>query len=351
MEEKLSVLIFSRNDVKDALALIRDMYGIADEIVLVDSSDRKLHLGLLASKKRLGLAKLRIFYTVPLGYPDPLRMYALKKCRNRWVLLLDTDEELSDYGKLNIKERISKTRASAFAIRRYENYTGRPVGGFFTWQVRLFRKDRVGFRGIVHEQPAVNGDTERLPKDFYIGHLASLKGRSSTEYSKMEIFDRMSYGVARERLMDYFNKVMIPEHGNIRDTLLGRFLDRWQRVYRDLVGRNDGDELSRFDYLVFFALVDTGYRIRDGHILGILDIYAGRSKYIDRIISAGGSGSGEIFEISKIINIVGITKYLGLGSERTIERLNRKYAGAAGGTDLLIGLLKKRYERGRRWLD
>ncbi len=345
------MLIFSRNDVKDALKLIGDMHDVADEIVLVDSSDKKMHSALISEKKREGFDKLRIFYTVPIGYPDPLRMYALKKCRYRWVLLLDTDEMLSDYGRREIKGRIADTSASAFAVKRHENYTGKSLGNFFTWQVRLFRKDRVEFRGIVHEQPIVRGDTEKLPEDFFIGHLTSLKGRSSSEYRKMEMFDRMSYGVARERMMDYFNKMFLPEHGNIRDTMLGKLLDRWQRTYEAIIGKGDDDELNWFDYMVFFALVDTGYRIKERRPLGILEIYPGRKEYINRIMAPGDRDQEEIFGISKIINTIGIIKYLKLDSEKTIERLNRKYAGVAGGTDLLIKLLEERYEKGKRWLD
>ncbi len=351
MRERLSVLIFSRNDVKEALRLIKDIYGIADEIVLVDSSDRKLHEGLMASKAKLGLRKLRILYTIPIGYPDPLRMYALKKCRYGWVLLLDTDEILSDYGKREMLDRISNTKASAFAIKRYENYTEGSPGKFFTWQIRLFRRDRVEFRGMVHEQAAVDGSTEKLSDGFYIGHLTSLRGKSVSEYGKMEIFDRMSYKIARERLLDYFNKTLVPEHGNIRDTLLGKFLNRWQRVWQGLRGKSDDDELGWFDYMTFFALVDIGYRIKDGRLLAILDIYPGRKEYVRRITAASDRDSEEIFGISKAINTVGITKYLGLDSDKVIERLNRKYAKTAGGVNLLIKMLELRYEKGEKWLD
>ena len=169
MVGKLSVLIFSRNDIKEALELIEDVYGIADDIVLVDSSDNNLHKRLLSSRAKLGLRKLRIFYTIPIGYPDPLRMYALKKCRYEWVLLLDTDERLSGRGKEDVKELISNTDASAFAIKRYEEFSGKAPGAFFTWQQRLFRKTDVRFRGIVHERPEVNGIVEKAPDDFYIG--------------------------------------------------------------------------------------------------------------------------------------------------------------------------------------
>lgn len=90
--QKLSVLIFSKNDAHKAIGLIEDIYGIADEIVLVDSSESAQRNTILNAKRRNKLGKLRVFYAVALGYPDPLRMYALSKCKNEWVLLIDTDE-------------------------------------------------------------------------------------------------------------------------------------------------------------------------------------------------------------------------------------------------------------------
>ena len=77
MAERLSVLIFSRNDIDNALDLINDVYDFADDIVLVDSSSAKLHEELIRKKAKRSLSKLRVFYVVPLGYPDPLRMYAI----------------------------------------------------------------------------------------------------------------------------------------------------------------------------------------------------------------------------------------------------------------------------------
>ena len=345
------MLIFSRNDTADAVALINDVYGIADEIVLVDSSDRKVHDGLLAWRKRLGLGKLRIFYTVPIGYPDPLRMWALKKCRYGWVLLLDTDEKLSDYGKESIKEFISNTDASAFAIRRYEDYTGKSRGAFFTWQIRLFRRDDVRFRGIVHEQAEVDGVVERAQENFYIGHFASLRGRSSAEYSKMEMFDRMSYEIAKRRLVEYFNKVVIPREGKISERPSGKILEGLLDAYRRVRLKGKDDELADLDYLLFFAAVDIGYRIKDRRLAGMLRIYHDRKNYIRRIKEGSDKNQKEVFEISKRINDTGIIAYLGLDCERTIKRLNKKYASGPMGTDLLIKLLKLRYEKGRKWLD
>ena len=102
MAEKLSVLIFSRNDVEKALDLIRDIYDIADEIVIVDSSTDIGHSRLLKARREFNFKKLRIFYIIALGYADPLRMYAIGKCNGKWVLMLDTDERISSEFKSTI---------------------------------------------------------------------------------------------------------------------------------------------------------------------------------------------------------------------------------------------------------
>ncbi|MHB1830733.1 MAG: hypothetical protein ACYCO0_05060, partial [Candidatus Micrarchaeaceae archaeon] len=67
------------------------------------------------------LKKLMVFHVVALGYADPLRMYALKKCKNGWILMLDTDERISPELKASINELIGNARCSAFSMKRYED--------------------------------------------------------------------------------------------------------------------------------------------------------------------------------------------------------------------------------------
>ena len=350
MAEKLSVLIFSRNDADDALSLINDIYKVADDIVLVDSSDRKRHKKLVASKKRLALGKLRIFYAVPLGYPDPLRMWALKKCRYGWVLLLDTDERLSKYGKDNVKELISSSHSGAFAIKRYENYTGRSLGSFFTWQLRLFRKNAVVFRGIVHEQAQVDGVVEKTSDKFYIGHFKHLRGRASFQYGKMSMFDRMSYEMAKDRLMEYLNKIVVPREGSVGGARSGKVLRGLLDAYRRLRLKRSDEELSDIDYLIFFSLVDMGYRIKEGKFGELFKIYAERKDYMKHFNENKGMPQKEAFEISKKIYEVGLIRFLELDRESTIKKLNKKYENSKGGISLTIELLRLRYEKGDKWL-
>jgi hypothetical protein len=282
--QKLSVLIFSKNDVHKAIELIDDLYGIADEIVVVDSSESAQRNMLLNKKKSQKLEKLRVFYTIALGYPDPLRMYALSKCRNEWVLLIDTDERLSNALRSGIKGIINKTDCSAFRIKRYEGTVGAP----FAWQTRLFRKRNVEFKGLLHEQPRVDGEVCTLSsKQHYMEHRAELKKHKlyeANDYTDMRMFDSH------------------PSHLYIRD------------IY------------------FFSTSLSTDYLRSIKMLHGKSQEWKNRKDY------------QEIRQISRIINKEGIIKFLGLDREETINHLNKKYGSKRQGVTLLINLLKNKYE-------
>jgi hypothetical protein len=345
--EKLSVLIFSRNDVRKAIDLIKDVYGVADEIVLVDSSDMAQRKELLADKRRLGLGKLRIFHAVALGYPDPLRAYALKKCRHPWVLLIDTDERISEGLKRNIKGLINSTKCSAFAIKRYEYVRQGKIKNFFTWNIRLYRKADVSYRGILHEQPMVRGVLEKMERSCYLVHMQELMTEEArVEYVQMLKFGRMSYDDLNASLVDYLSKLIMPKRRSLEGSRSGRALRSLLLAYEMLTLKKPGQELSRMDYFIHRFMIDATIQIKKGDLRGFL-------KQIPREIRFTRSiekwkrepDSDEIFEISKVIGRIGIIRYLDLDKEGTVERLNRKYAGKPQGVSLLTRLLKERYER------
>ena len=56
------------------------------------------------------------------------------------------------------------------------------------------------------------------------------------------------------------------------------------------------------------------------------------------------SDSEEVFEISKILHKIGVIKFLGLEKDSTIIYLNKKYKSGKQGEELLMKLLKDRYE-------
>jgi hypothetical protein len=283
--QKLSALIFSKDDIEKAVDLIEGIYSIADEIVIIDSSNKRQKTMLLNVKNRLKLRKVRIFHAVALGYPDPLRMYALSKCRNAWVLLIDTDERLSRGLKHDIRKIILNPGCVAFDIKRYEGVNG----GAFTWQTRLFRRTEVEFRGLLHEHAIVNGSVQRLTSaDYYMEHRNELmkhnKMYEQRDYTDMRMFDA-------HPVLAYLPDIYLFLTSFSTDFL--RSAEMLRKKRKEWTARSDHEEIR---------------------------------------------------EIGHVINKVGIIRFLGLEDDKVIEYLNRKYGNKQQGVQLLIRLLKNKYE-------
>ncbi|MHB1830549.1 MAG: glycosyltransferase family protein [Candidatus Micrarchaeaceae archaeon] len=352
MVGKLTILIFSRDDIEKAVGLIESVYDIADDIVIMDSSSNAQHGRLLAAKQKLHLKKLKVFHVVALGYADPLRMYALKKCKNGWILMLDTDERISPGLKSGIRGLIGNARCSAFSMKRYEDVGADVRGAYANWQIRLFRKGAVSFRGIIHEEPKVKGRLEKLDGSrYFIDHVNELKGSSGVQYGIMEKFLRMSYRSFNERVIESFYKVTMPGRRN-RAGSFGMSLKALLLAYEKLGGKREEDEISGFDYFLFYYLYYFSVYVKMRRIDCIMAAYRAA-----RYLSGQSMGwreepdGDENFGISKELYRIGLIRFLELDMESTVLRLNRTYGKRGGGISLLISLLRLRYEKGRRWLD
>ena len=347
--DRLSVLIFSRDDASAVQGLIKSLDGLADEIVIVDSSAGAQRSRLERLCRGYG-RKVMLHTAVALGYPDPLRMYGLHRCSNRWVLLIDTDERVSEALKRDMKEIISADSASAFAIRRSEPVRKGEIARLYTWQIRLFRKDRVEFTGLVHEQAMVRGTLAQLDSSLYtLQHARGIGGKAPAEYSKMAMFERLSYDGYNNKIMDYISKLVMGSNRTSGDGQ-GGIVAAIMVAYERLLSRNPNEEISDFDYFCYFWMRNISYSLIRGEYMGAL--LAVNNAYIELKAVRGfkeADRSGEAFEISKIINKIGIIKFLGLDKDATVEALNRKYGGSAHGqgVQLLQRLLLERYRKGK----
>lgn len=345
----LTLLIFSRNDIDKALGLIKELYETTDEIVLMDSSDKAQRKDL--REKAKNLKKVRSFYTVPLGYPDPMRMYGLTKCRREWVLLLDTDEKLSEDLKKEVNGLINSTDADAFAIRRLEEASGQKAkGSYVTWQIRLFKKDRVSFSGLRHEQAVVKGKLLRLHDDkYYMSHLEEVRGSTDSESIKLRSFDeRLSYQTYNKRFLEYLAKFSVPK-GDVKETALGKFFMSSLLLYQRIGRKKPESEVSNLDYFALNMLKEIGFTLNGrplGRMLDVIPYNVARIKTIKEWKAS--ENARESFEISKIINRIGIIKFLDLDKESTIKRLNRLYKDKKKGIGLLVELLYEKYEKQNR---
>lgn len=343
--DKLSLLLFSRNDTEKALSLIGDMYDSVDEIVLFDSSDNKTHEALLKEQKSRKLSKLRIFYIVALGYLEPAVMYAFTKCRYEWILLLGTDERASPELRKDFRKILRGSDASAFAVRRYEDVSAGNRGANFNWQIRIYRKGKAQFRGLIHEEPIITGRLERLedPK-YFLDHVSEIRGNASAQYHQMEKYMRMSYAIFNETMLDYLYKFTMPQTRNAHKTLIGRIGSGILVGYEKLTGRKDWQEISTFDYFNFYALRTFVTAIKERRIIGFFEAPRDAWNWSSTISRWKNERDGkEVFEISKILREKGLTRFLELDKEKTIIGLNRKYRNRKQGVELLMNLLKERY--------
>ncbi len=341
--EKLSVLIFSRNDVDKALGLIRDIYSIASEIVLLDSSDKAGKAKLAREKKRL--RKLSVFNVMALGYPDPLRMYGLSKCRNEWVFLIDTDERISDSIKAGLGDILEGAKCSAYAIKRYEEVEGSSLPSLFTWQIRLFKRSKVAFHGNLHEQPRISGALHRLDGRYYMEHRLELMHhtrKGAREYAEMRMFDRFTYREYNERVARDADRLSL---GSQKASALSRFAGALLRSYEIITFRDLDREISLFDYRFYFFSIEFVFGLRERSIRDMFGAWGRASEYVEKYrhwISA--PDADENFAIAQIINRIGVTKFLGFDSNKTVDDITEKYSGKEQGVTLLIALLKRRYE-------
>jgi len=342
------VLIFSRDDASAVRGLIKSLDGLADEIVIVDSSAGAQRGRMESLCKPYG-RRVKLFHAVALGYPDPLRAYGLHRCSNRWVLLMDTDERVSEALKRDMRGIIGADSASAFAIRRSEPAAEGERARLYTWQVRLFRKDRVEFTGLVHEQATVRGRLARLDGSLYtLQHARGAGGRAAAEYSKMAMFERLSYDAYNNKVIDYISKLLM-DSGRTSGAGQDGMVMALMSVYERLLSRNPNEEISGFDYFCYFWMRNIFYSLIRREYMGAL--LAARDAYRELEAVRGFRGedrSGEAFGISRIINRIGIIRYLGLDRDATVEALNRKYGSSAQGQgiQLLQRLLVERYRKG-----
>jgi len=343
-----TLLIFSRNDTKNALDLADSLHGIANEIVVIDSSDKAEYKILVKEAKKRGIC---VYYAIPLGYVEPLRPYGLSKCKNEWVLYLDTDERLNKEFVEAINKIISDAKCDAFAIKRYEEASPNGHTPFFTWQIRLFKKSKVVFKGIIHEQPTVHGKLCALGDAYYIEHRTDLMHHAASNYNKMMVFEMLSYEDYNTIMLDYMRKFFALDTQTLKARLLLGYASLLLNAYELVLLKNKNQELAPRDYLFFYFLRTLAYSFRQRRLGSLAAIWKGQKQYLAylederaKLANAYGLTRKDLFEIAKILNREGVIKYLGFDKPENVDMLSKKYDGKAKGIDFTIRLIVEKYK-------
>ncbi len=344
---KATALIFSKDDTDQAIELASAIRGDFDETVVMDASGKRGKAYLKEGKRRLGLDRMRIFDVIALGFREPLMMYALTKCRNEWVIAFNTDEKPSESLVRDMHKLISRKGNDAYSIPIYSVH-GPKSRTFVSSQIRLFKKGKIHFRGMLHEQPIVRGTFLELSDGYYINHMTTGKSHTTkVGYAELERFQRYTYRDYNKNMLEMYDRARRlysldkKEIGPVKRLMLAGL-----RLYQALGLKSQDQEVSSFDYFMSMLARDVAHQIRRRRIRGVIEAFPGAARYSEKMKGwRGAETADEDFEIAKIIQKEGTVGFLGLDRTDVVDGLNRKYMNKKQGIMLLIRLLREKYER------
>jgi glycosyltransferase involved in cell wall biosynthesis len=165
----LSVFIIAKNEADRIPLVIRAVRDWVDEVIVIDSGSAD---DTVAVSESLGA---RVLFNAWHGY-GPQKVFAEQQCRNRWLLNLDADEEVSPELAREIcalfaaGELAKPSTCAAYTLPILPLYpfqtSGHPWTAFHH-PVRLYRKDMAGFKDeLVHDSVVVH--------EGRIGHLKGM---------------------------------------------------------------------------------------------------------------------------------------------------------------------------------
>lgn len=196
MSTPLSCYVLTFNSERRLSQVLAAIKSVADEILVIDSGSTDSTLSIAASYGA------RVLHRQFDNFRDQ-RVFAEDSCSYQWVLALDSDEVLSQYLQETIKE-LKKDGLSlsdrppidAFSIKYIWYFMNQPVSGFYPvrspqYIARLFRRDRVSFRGsrIIHESLQLDNANVRVLEQPILHYSCdSIDGL----YSKIGLYSKLS---------------------------------------------------------------------------------------------------------------------------------------------------------------
>lgn len=150
---KISAIIPTLNE-EDNIQRALDSVSFADEIIVIDSfsTDKTVDI-VKKSKAKLIQRKFDDF--------SSQKNFAITQAKNKWILLLDADEQVTSKLEKEIKNNIENSNGvSAYYIKRAMFFRNERIyfSGFKNSKVkRLFLKDDCSYEGLVHEKLNCNG--------------------------------------------------------------------------------------------------------------------------------------------------------------------------------------------------
>ncbi len=150
----ISVVINTLNEEKNIKRAINSVSKIADELIVVDmhSEDNTRDIA-----ESLGA---KVYEHEKVGYVEPARNYALSKATQKWILILDADEEIPDTLAVKIKQIAQEDQCDYLRLPRKNIIFGKWMKHARWWpdyNIRFFKKGSVVWNEAIHSIPITKG--------------------------------------------------------------------------------------------------------------------------------------------------------------------------------------------------
>lgn len=165
----LSVVINTLNEAENLPKVISSIKGLAEEIIVVDMESTD---GTPEIAKKLGA---KVIKHPRINYVEPARNFGVSKATRKWILILDSDEEIPKDLAEEIKKSIIHSEADYFRLPRKNLIFGKWLKHSRWWpdyNIRLFKKGFVSWNEIIHAVPVTQGIGADFPakEEFSIVH-------------------------------------------------------------------------------------------------------------------------------------------------------------------------------------
>jgi glycosyltransferase involved in cell wall biosynthesis len=206
----LSVFIITKNEEDRILDVINAVKEVAEEILVIDSgsSDKTCEIAARAGAK--------VMFNEWRGF-GLQKIFGENECRNKWILNIDADEEVSpelcaeirEIFETNLVENFHGFRVKIVNKFRFEK---RPKKfAYYYNQLRLYNKDHAGFKNsAVHDSVELrSGDSKQIGQLKNIIFHQSFRSFSHwiekiNFYSSMQAKDSFSKGKCPSSLKVFF---------------------------------------------------------------------------------------------------------------------------------------------------
>ncbi len=160
METKISVLIHTYNAEKHLKRVLESVKGF-DEVLICDMESTDSTLEIAKEYNCRIITFPRREYTIA----EPARNFAIHQAVNKWVLVVDADELVTDSLRQYLYDMIQKTDCpEGIHIPRKNFFMHRFMHASYPdYQLRFFNQEKTVWPPFVHTQPKVDGPTDYIP--------------------------------------------------------------------------------------------------------------------------------------------------------------------------------------------